>query len=122
MHSQGQFGGAYDVTELFYGQRGFVAGRSCMTQLLITLELSSETLDSDGPLDVIYLDFRKAFDTVPHQRLTRKLIGYVITGKSLDWIRDFVSAWKQPVVVNSNLSSWASILSGIPSEETASCG
>ena len=95
-------------------QHGFVPGRSCMTQLLVTLELWSELLDSGAPIDVIYLDFRKAFDTVPHQRLIRKLKAYGITGKLLNWISDFLSGREQRVVVNGNLSSWASILSGIP--------
>jgi hypothetical protein len=70
-------------------QHGFVPGRSCMTQLLVTLELWTELLDSGASIDVIYLDFKKAFDTVPHQRLLRKLKAYGITGKVLEWIRDF---------------------------------
>ena len=45
-------------------QHGFVAGRYCMTQLLITLELWTEILDSGVSLDYIYLDFKKAFDSV----------------------------------------------------------
>ena len=64
-------------------QHGFVPGRSCMTQLLVTLELWSELLDSGAPFDIVYLDFWKAFDTVPHQRLLRKLKAYGIAGKLL---------------------------------------
>ena len=45
-------------------QHGFVPGRSCMTQLLITLELWTKILDSGVSLDCIYLDFKKAFDSV----------------------------------------------------------
>ena len=70
-----------------YAQHGFVPKRCCMTQLLVTMELWSEILDSGAPIDAIYLDFRKAFDTVPHQRLTRKLKAYDVTGKPLRWIR-----------------------------------
>ena len=47
-------------------QHGFVLGRSCMTQLPITLELWTEILDSGVSLDCIYLDFKKAFDSVSH--------------------------------------------------------
>ena len=95
-------------------QHGFVPGRSYMTQLLVTLELWSELLDSGAPIEVIYLDFRKAFDTVPHQRLLTKLKAYGVSGLTHDWIRDFLSGRKQRVVVNGKLSAWADILSGIP--------
>jgi len=47
-----------------------------VTQLLVTLELWTELLDSSAPIDVIYLDFKKAFDSLPHQRLLRKLKAY----------------------------------------------
>ena len=67
-------------------QHGFVPGRSCMTQLLISLELWSEMLDSGAPVDVIYLDFRKAFDTVPYKRLLMKLRAYGFRGGLLTWI------------------------------------
>ena len=60
------------------------------------------------------MDFKKAFDTVPHQRLLRKLKAYGIIGKVLEWIRDFLSGRRQRVVVNGKLSSWTDILSGIP--------
>ena len=62
-----------------------------MTQLLVTLELWTELLDSGAPIDVIYWDFQKGFDTVPHQRLLRKLKAYGVTGKLLEWIRYFLS-------------------------------
>ena len=59
-------------------QHGFVPGRSCMTQLL---EIWTEMLDDGDPVDAVYLDFRKAFDSVPHQRLLSKLKVYGINGK-----------------------------------------
>ena len=95
-------------------QHGFVPGRSCMTQLITTLELWSEILDSGAPIDAIYLDFRKAFDTVPHQRLLKKLEAYGINGRILGWVRDFLLNRRQRVVVNDKMSTWADILSGIP--------
>ena len=58
-------------------QHGFVPGRSCKTQLLITLERWTGLLDGgDLAVGVIYLDFRKAFDTVLHMRLIKKLGAY----------------------------------------------
>ena len=84
-------------------QHGFVPSRSCMTQLLITLELWTEILDCGVSLDCIYLDFKKAFDSVPHQRLLSKLGSYGIGGPLKAWTKDFLLDRKQCVVVNGKL-------------------
>ena len=67
-------------------QHGFVMGRSCITQLLKVIDKWTEILDQGGVVDVIYLDFAKAFDTVPHQRLLVKLQHYGVGGKVLEWV------------------------------------
>ena len=72
-------------------QFGFVSGRSTITQLLVTLNDWLFSLDNDVPVDAAYMDFRKAFDTVPHQRLINKLKGYNINGPILQWIKSFLS-------------------------------
>ena len=72
-------------------QHGFVLERSCMTQLLVRVERWTELLDGGDPVDVIYLDFRKAFDTVPHRRLIKKLEAYDIKSGLLTWIENFLS-------------------------------
>jgi len=54
-------------------QHGFAKGRSCLTNLLETFENWTAALDEGFGIDVIYLDYRKAFDTVPHTRLLHKL-------------------------------------------------
>ena len=71
-------------------QHGFVPGRSCMTQRLITLELLTEIVDSGVSLECIYLDFRKAFDSVPHQILLSKLDAYGIGRPLKAWTKDFL--------------------------------
>ena len=71
-------------------QHGFVSGRSCTTQLLEFMEEATQALDR-GDVDVIYLDFAKAFDKVPHKRLLKKLSGYGIKGKVYNWIKEFLS-------------------------------
>ena len=48
-------------------------GKSCVTQLLHVMELWTEFIDQGNPDDIIYFDFRKAFDSVPHVRLLLKL-------------------------------------------------
>ncbi len=54
-------------------QHGFVPGRSCMMQLLLVIEEWVDILEEGYPMDVIYVDFKKAFDSIPHQRLLREL-------------------------------------------------
>ena len=85
-----------------------------MTQLLVTLELWTEWLDRGEPLDVVYLDFKKAFDSVPHTCLLQKLRAYGVCGNLLNWIQHFLTGRKQRVTVNGKLSAWAIVLSGIP--------
>ena len=71
-------------------QHGFVPGRSCMTQLLVTLDDWTELLDQGLPVDAIYLDFKKAFDTVPHERLLLRAESCGIQGDVLQWLRAFL--------------------------------
>ena len=64
--------------------------------------------------DIIYLDFAKAFDTVPHERLLLKLKNCGIRGKCLNWIRAFLSDRRQRVVLRNGVSSWQRVKSGVP--------
>ena len=95
-------------------QYGFVSGRSTTLQLLHVLEEWTEWLDGGGSLDVCYMDFMKAFDTVPHRRLAAKVSSYNIKGKLLRWIESFLSNRKQRVQANGASSDWAKVDSGIP--------
>ena len=81
-------------------QHGFRNNRSCVTQLLEVLNNFSSMIENKDCIDVIYLDFSKAFDTVPHQRLITKLKSYGIDGNILNWIADFLSNRSQRVRVN----------------------
>ena len=67
-------------------QYGFRQGHSCETQLINIVEDVQRALDQQKKLDMIMLDFCKAFDTVPQQRLLYKLKKYGIGGRILDWI------------------------------------
>ena len=95
-------------------QHGFLPRKSTVTQLLETLEIWTDALDRGESLDTIYLDFMKAFDTVPHQRLATKLQKYGIEGNTLRWIQIFLTGRKQQVIVNGSKSSFKEVLSGIP--------
>jgi hypothetical protein len=73
-----------------------VKSKSCTTNLLVTLDFISYYLDKCIPVDVIILDFAKAFDTV-HTELA-KLKAYGINGLVYKWIEAFLKNRKQRIV------------------------
>ena len=95
-------------------QHGFRKKRSCMTQLLSHIEQIYKSLNNDDEVDVIYLDFAKAFDKVDHLVLLAKLERYGIKGKAFQWIKEFLCNRKQTVVVEGQKSSFQTVLSGVP--------
>ena len=94
-------------------QHGFTYHKSCFTNLLETFEDWTSSIDLGKSIDVIFLDFKKAFDIVPHQRLLKELKGYGIKTECLDWIKSFLSDRYQRVVVNGDNSKWFSVVSGV---------
>ena len=95
-------------------QHGFWSRRSCLTNLLSFLEEVTEAVDGGIPMDVIYLDFAKAFDKVPHIRLMSKVRALGITGKIHRWIENWLNNRKQRVVLNGIASEWTDVKSGVP--------
>ncbi len=95
-------------------QFGFISGRSTVLQLLYVLDLWTDILDNGGSLDVIYCDYMKAFDKVPHRRLIQKLKAYGIESSVLSWIESFLSGRSQQVAVNGIRSESRDVTSGIP--------
>ena len=95
-------------------QYGFIKGRSTVLQLLQVMNAWTETLDSGYPIDTVYLDFMKAFDTVPHRRLMGKIESLGINGCVLRWVEEFLSDRTQQVCVNGIYSNWVDVTSGIP--------
>src|SRR6266496_3704942 len=95
-------------------QHGFTKNRSCLTNLLEFMEEVTSTLDSRKPVDIIYLDFAKAFDKVPYQRLLKKLYAHGIGGKTLLWIQSWFTGRRQKVGLNREFSDWCDVLSGVP--------
>ena len=70
-------------------QHGFVRKKACVTNLLETLDFISSKLVKGECVDIIFLDFLKAFDMVPHRRLLKKLSGYGVIGSMLEWFKSF---------------------------------
>ena len=71
-------------------------------------------MDEGSPIDVIYLDFQKAFGKVPHQRLILKLKSHGMGNSIINWIEQWLTDRRQRVVVDGEVSSWKSVLSGVP--------
>lgn len=95
-------------------QHGFAEGRSTITNLLEVLNVWSEALMHGLPVDVVYMDYAKALDKVPHERLLKKVESMGIMGPVLAWIRSFLTGRRQQVRVNNEVSSWRPVNSGVP--------
>jgi len=95
-------------------QHGFLKNRSCLTNLLAFLESVTKSVDDGHNVDVMFLDFVKAFDKLPHHRLLMKLISHRINGKVYNGIQAWLRGRKQRVCLNGCLSSWSDVTSGVP--------
>ena len=95
-------------------QRGFRRGHSCLTNLLSFLDKVSSLVDSGNSIDVVFLDFVKAFDKVPPKRLLLKLESHGITSKVSQWLSEWLKEQMQRVCISCITSSWLDVLSGVP--------
>lgn len=95
-------------------QFGFIKGRSTSLQLLNILNDWTNSIERKNYTDCIYLDYQKAFDTVPHRRLIAKLQSYNLNTKIIDWIEFYLTDRSQYVELNGAKSEWQKVSSGIP--------
>lgn len=95
-------------------QHGFRSGRSCLSQLLEHYDKILAYLEQGLNVDVIYLDFAKAFDKVDHGILCHKLREIGIGGKVGVWLHNFLNGRKQVVAVNNSVSLNSPVQSGVP--------
>ena len=95
-------------------QFGFIPGRSCLQQLLIFSHELYHAKSSHFDIDVIYLDYKKAFDSVVHNRLLYKLWEYGIHGDLWKWFQAFLTDRRQCVRVGGQLSCFLPVVSGVP--------
>ena len=95
-------------------QYGFREKRGCILQLLKVLDEIVTSLENGNPVDMIYLDIQKAFDSVPHQRLIKKIKSLGIDGNIHKWIKNFLTDRQQRVTLNGKSSKWSSVTSGVP--------
>ena len=95
-------------------QHGFRARCSCETQLLTLCHELTETIDRREQMDLVILDFAKAFDRVPHRKLLGKLDHYGIRDSTHQWITSFLTHRTQRVIMDGATSEKAPVLSGVP--------
>ena len=95
-------------------QHGFRKAHSCESQLLSTMDDFYAAYDSKVQTDVGVLDFSRAFDTVPHQRLFGKIASFGIQGTTLKWIEAFLTNRTMQVVIDGCTSKTAPVTSGVP--------
>ena len=89
-------------------QHGFLQSKYCLTNLLCFFEEITKWVDEGSPVDIIYLDFQKAFDT------TSKTNTHGIGISIINWIEQWHTDRRQRVVGDGEVSNWKPVLSGVP--------
>ena len=95
-------------------QHGFICGKSTCTQLLESIQDWSLSLRCGNSVDVVYIDFSRAFDSIVHSKLLAKLTSYGIGYELHAWIAEFLAGRQQRVFVNSYFSKFVPVISGVP--------
>ncbi|CAM5135214.1 unnamed protein product [Eretmochelys imbricata] len=97
-----------------YSQHGFTKSKSCLTNLIAFYDEITGSVDEGKAVDVLFLDFSKAFDTVSHSILASKLEKYGLDEWTIRWIESWIDLRAQRIVINGSMSSWQLVSSGVP--------
>ncbi|CAM5172419.1 unnamed protein product [Natator depressus] len=95
-------------------QHGFTKGKSCLTNLIAFYDEITGSVDEGKVVDVLFLDFSKAFDTVSHSILASKLKNYGLDEWTIRWTESWLDCRAQQIVINGSMSSWQPVSSGVP--------
>ena len=99
---------------LYEGQRGFRLGYSCESQVIMMCQDMVDSLDKVVGIDAVIIDFSKAFDLVPHDRLLMKLAALGVDSRVVVWVREFLVGRTQRVRVGEQLSKEVKVTTGVP--------
>ncbi|GAB0207970.1 mitochondrial enolase superfamily member 1 [Grus japonensis] len=96
------------------GQHGFTKGKSCLTKLIAFYDGMTGWMDEGTAVDVVYLDFSKAFDTISHNILIGKLRKCGLDEWTVRWVENWLNGRAQKVMISGAGSSWRPVSSGVP--------
>ncbi|GAB0188294.1 mitochondrial enolase superfamily member 1 [Grus japonensis] len=96
------------------GQHGFTKGKSCLTNLIAFYDGMTSWVDEGRAVDVVYLDFSKAFDTVSHNILVSKLWKCGLDEWTVRCVENWLNCRAQRVGISGTESSWRPVSSGVP--------
>ena len=99
---------------LYEGQHGFRPGYSCEIQVITVCQNIVYSMDNGDRIDAFVIDFSKAFDLVPHDRLLMKIAISVVDLRIVAWVREFLRGRTQRVKVGGQLSEEVRVTSGVP--------
>ena len=95
-------------------QHGFMKGKSCLTNLISFYDQVTCLVDEGKTVDIVYLHFSKAFDTISHSILLKKLACQGLDGYTLCWVKNWLDGRAQIVVVHGVKSIWQQVMSVVP--------
>ncbi|CAM5103262.1 unnamed protein product [Eretmochelys imbricata] len=95
-------------------QHGFTKGKSSLINRIALYDEITGSVDEGKAVDVLFLDFSKAFDIVSHSIVASKLKKYGLDEWTIRWIESWLDCWAQRVVINGSMSSWKPVSGGVP--------
>ncbi|CAM4531390.1 unnamed protein product [Caretta caretta] len=95
-------------------QHGFTKNKSCQTSLISFFHRVTDLVDKGHAVDIIYLDFSKAFDTVPYDILISKWGKCRLNRTTIKWIHNWLNNCKERVTINGIILGWREVSSGVP--------